>query len=337
MTTANFSALPRCDLSTFPTPLHRLDHLANHLSPSPQLWVKRDDQTTLALGGNKVRKLEFLIAHAKQQGADTIITMGGPQSNHCRLTAAACARTGLACHLVLGGAEAAFPNGNALLNSLCDAQVHYVSPEQRNHKTTALLKELRVAGRSPYLLPLGGSNGLGAIGYVLAMKELRDQFPGDWNDLDTIAVATSSGGTQAGLTLGARMFGFEGTVLGISIDQAADRQPSYQSEMADIANEAAGILQVDERLNGAEFHLNADYLGAGYGILGPAEKEAISTFAQCEGIFLGPVYTGRAFAGLLDLIRRREFSQDQTVLFWHTGGAPALFAYAQELQDVTVE
>ena len=139
MTTANFSALPRCDLSTFPTPLHRLDHLANHLSPSPPLWVKRDDQTTLALGGNKVRKLEFLIAHAKQQGADAIITMGGPQSNHCRLTAAACARTGLACHLVLGGAEAAFPNGNALLNSLCDAKVHYVSPEQRNHKTTALV------------------------------------------------------------------------------------------------------------------------------------------------------------------------------------------------------
>ena len=153
--------------------------------------------------------LEMLLADARAAGADTVITTGGPQSNHCRLTAAASAQMGMACHVVLGGEEGEVPNGNALLDWLCGAVMHYVQPENRNARMASLSDELKEEGRKPYIVPLGGSNGLGAVGYALAMKELRAQFSGDWNDIDAIIVAPSSGGTQAGLTVGARAFGFE--------------------------------------------------------------------------------------------------------------------------------
>jgi D-cysteine desulfhydrase len=325
---------PRYPLSSFPTPLHRLERFETAFEDSPKLWIKRDDQTTLAFGGNKTRKLEFLLADARAAGADTVITTGGPQSNHCRLTAAASAQMGMACHVVLGGEEGEVPNGNALLDWLCGAVMHYVQPENRNARMASLSDELKEEGRKPYIVPLGGSNGLGAVGYALAMKELRDQFSGDWNDIDAIIVATSSGGTQAGLTVGARAFGFEGKILGLSIDQAADQVPSYQSEMAGIANESAKIFGLEESFDERDFHLNDDYLGGGYGVLSSVEKEATMLLAQHEGIFVGPVYTGRAVAGLIDLIRKGKFTSEHTVLFWHTGGAPALFAYAKELRDM---
>ena len=328
-------SLPRpahCQLSAYPTPLQSLERFPRVFDACPTLWIKRDDLTSLAMGGNKVRKLEFLLAEAQSQGAQTTITAGGPQSNHCRLTAAACAQLGLDCHLVLGGSAEPIPNGNALLDQLCGATLHYVPGSERQAKMAALEKGFLEDGRRPYVIPVGGSNGVGAVGYALAMEELRDQFPGDWNDIDTIVVATSSGGTQAGLTLGARGLGYQGRVLGISIDQAADREPSYQGEMAEIANEAARLLDIAATFEATDFHLNDDYLGAGYGVLGPVEKEATNLLAQHEGIFIGPVYTGRAVAGLIDLIRKGVFTKDQTVLFWHTGGAPALFAYAEELR-----
>ena len=325
------TTLTRLELSTFPTPLQQLERFPQAFEAAPKIWIKRDDQTTLALGGNKVRKLEFLLADAIARGADTILTTGGPQSNHCRLTAAACARHGLACHLILGGEESAVPNGNALLDQLCGATMHYVPSKERNPAMQALHSELAAKGQQPYTVPLGGSNGLGAVGYALAMQELRDQFPGDWNTIDAIIVATSSGGTQAGLAVGARALGFQGKVLGLSIDQAADQEPSYQSEMADIANKTAAYLNLDETFCDTDFHLNDDYLGGGYGVLGPVEREATQLLASTEGIFVGPVYTGRAVAGLIDLIRKGEFTPDQTVLFWHTGGAPAIFAYADGL------
>lgn len=327
---AAFPKVPsRLELSHFPTPLHELSQFAQPLSDSPpRMWIKRDDQTTLAMGGNKVRKLEFLLADAQAKKADAIITAGGPQSNHCRLTAAACARLNLDCHLVLGGAQEPQPNGNALLDTLCGAELHYVPGSERGAKMEALASELEQKGQRPYLIPVGGSTGLGAVGYALAVAELKEQYPGDWNDIGTLAVATSSGGTQAGLTVGARALGFRGRVLGISIDQPGDRDPSYQSEMAAIANETARLLGLDMAFSAADFELNADYLGEGYGILGEVEKEATRLLAQSEGIFVGPVYTGKAVAGLIDLIRKKAFTREDTVLFWHTGGAPALFAYA---------
>ena len=163
------SHLPRLDLSAFPTPLHRLERFPGSFENPPELWIKRDDQTTLALGGNKVRKLEFLLADAQHHGADTILTTGGPQSNHCRLTAAACARYGLECHLILGGSPADIPNGNALLDDLCGATLHYVPNKERMPAMRALDQEFAAEGKRPYTVPLGGSNGLGAVGYALAM------------------------------------------------------------------------------------------------------------------------------------------------------------------------
>lgn len=326
---APFAHCPtRCPLSQFPTPLHRLHRLAEALEHPGPLWIKRDDLTGLALGGNKVRKLEFLLADAQAKGATDILTAGGPQSNHCRLTAAACARLGLRCHLILGGELASPPNGNTLLDALCGATLHVVAPSERNARLASLAREIDSGPGTAYPIPVGGSNGLGAVGYALAMAELRDQYPGDWNELGTIVVATSSGGTQAGLTLGARALGFRGTVLGLSIDQEKDRQPSFQSEMAAIAQEAARCLQLDLDLEASDFHLNADYLGNGYGVLGQAEQSAIESMARLEGIFVGPVYTGRALAGMIDLIRQGHFGPSESVLFWHTGDAPALFAYA---------
>ncbi len=329
---SNLNRLPRVTLTTSPTPLHALTRLSENLA-GPEVWIKRDDLTTLAMGGNKVRKLEFLLGEALSGEADVILTAGGPQSNHCRLTAAACAAHGLECHLVLGGDPTEPPNGNALLDELCGATTHYVPREERNSHLTDLTEAFLADGRKPYMIPIGGSTGVGALGYVAAMAELCDQWPGDWNELDAMVCATSSGGTQAGLTLGARLLGYTGSVLGISVDQPIDRDPLYQQEMADIANESACLIDSDLRVGPDDFQLNADYLGLGYGILGPSEIEAIQVLAQREGIFLDPVYAGRAIAGLLDLIRKGAYQSGQKILFWHTGGAPALFAYADDLCD----
>ena len=326
-------SLPRIELAQLPTPLQELSRLGQLLG-GPKLLVKRDDQTGLALGGNKTRKLEFLIADALKKRADTVITTGAPQSNHCRQTAAAAAQVGMGCELVLGGNEPEVPNGNVLLDLFCGANLHWTTRERRNAKMEEVARQLRRLKHNPYIIPVGGSNGLGALGYVQAMIELNDQLSKGRVKVDTIVFATSSGGTQAGMVVGARISGFKGKILGISIDQRSSQEPSYQSELAAIANEAANLIDSRYEFTEDDFTVNYDYLGLGYGVVGNLERESIRLTACTEGLLLDPVYSGRAMGGLVDLIKKGFFSLKDTVLFWHTGGAPALFAYARELTQI---
>ena len=309
--------IPRIRIANLPTPIEALPRLSAALG-GPQLLVKRDDLTGLAFGGNKTRKLEFVLAEAQAHGARTLITVGAAQSNHCRQTAALAARVGLDCILVLNGDPAAQPTGNLLLDHLFGAELVWTSREERPTALQNAFQTAWAAGRRPYLIPLGASNAIGALGYEFAFQELLSQSV----DVDWIVLASSSGGTQAGLVLGARRAGWQGTVLGISIDEP---QAELQGVVAAMASEASERFGEMISFNPGEIEVNADYLGAGYGIMAEPEIEAIRLFARLEGLLLDPVYTGRAAAGLIDLIRKGYFKRGDRVLFWHTGGTPVLF------------
>ena len=314
-------------LAFLPTPLHPLERLSAHLN-GPELWIKRDDLTGLAGGGNKTRKLEYLLASAQAQGCDYIITVGGQQSNHCRQTAAAAARLGLGCGLVFSGEQTDGVQGNRLLDELCGAHVYWAGDQERSGMAQEVARQVTSIGRTPFIIPLGGSNVVGATGYVAAMGELMQQVEAARLNLDFIIVASSSGGTQAGMTLGAEVYDFRGRVLGISIDNSAE---TLTTQVAALATATAthlglGLINIADRIE-----VNDEYSEPGYGVLTPVEKEAIEIVAQKEGILLDPVYTGRAMAGLIDLIRWGAFTRRQRILFWHTGGFPTLFAYADRL------
>ena len=322
--------LPRFRLAQLPTPVEKLARLSRELG-GPDLLIKRDDQTGLALGGNKARKLEFLVGDALAQGADTLLTVGAAQSNHCRQTAAAAAKAGLKCELILNGTKPDLPNGNLLLNHLFGAREYWIDRSQRAEKLRELSEQLRAQGRKPYVIGVGGSNGVGATGYVVAMSELMEQLRVTGQRVDHIVFGTSSGGTQAGIELGARITGFSGRLHGLSIDKNEPEHLQYESEVAQIANECAAYIGSALRLSKAEIKVVYGYMGEGYGVVGELEREAIRLMARSEGVVLDPVYAGRAFGALIDLIRRGVFERGETVLFWHTGGVPALFAYANEL------
>jgi len=294
----------------------------------PRLFVKRDDQTGLATGGNKTRKLEFLVADALDRHMDTLITAGAPQSNHARQTAAAAAKAGMKCVLVLRGQPQSGRQGNLLLDELLGAEIRWAAREAVETTMTETANELSVKGYSPYLIPYGGSNPIGATGYVAAMEELMEQAKQMNLRFDRIVFASSSSGTQAGLAVGAKATGYTGQVLGISVDE---KREDLQTKAARLATETAAHLGQIMKFTPGDIHVNADYLGAGYAVLGEPEREAIRLAAQTEGLLLDPVYTGRAFAGMMDLIRKGSIRHDETVLFWHTGGTPALFAYADDL------
>ena len=325
-----FESLARFCLAQLPTPIEELKSLSRELG-GPEVLIKRDDQTGLALGGNKTRKLEFLVGLALEQGADTLVTAGAAQSNHCRQTAAAAARAGLGCELLLNGTKPELPNGNLLLDELLGARIHWVQPSEREARLRELPDQLRKEGRKPYVIPVGGSNGVGATGYVLAMIELAEQLHGINRRVDHIVFASSSGGTQAGIVVGAKVTGFAGKLHGVSIDQDNRDGAPYQHELADIANDASKYIGFDAKLTANDFNVVYEYLGGGYGVVSDLEREAIRLLGSREGIVLDPVYTGRAMGALIDLIRKNVFRSDETVLFWHTGGAPALFAYAKDL------
>lgn len=325
---------PRLSLAHLPTPLEPMSRLRAALQaedpgrPVPHLLVKRDDQTGLASGGNKVRKLEFLLAQALAEGADTVLTVGAPQSNHCRQTAAAAAKAGLRCVLVLGGNAPLLEGGNLLLDRLLGAEIVWAGQRDRLALLAETAQAQTAAGRRPYVGPYGGSSPVGAAGYAVAMLELLEQTMANGWTPDHVVVASSSGGTQAGLVVGAWAAGFTGQVHGISIDRTAD---DYRPALAALATQTASLLAVNRTFLPQEMIVHDAYLGGGYGVLGDAEREAIRLLAGSEGLLADPVYTGRALAGLLDLIRRGQFSADETVVFWHTGGLPALFAYAEQL------
>jgi D-cysteine desulfhydrase family pyridoxal phosphate-dependent enzyme len=310
--------IPRLRFANLPTPVETMSRLSAALN-APRLLIKRDDLTGLALGGNKTRKLEFLIAEAQAGGANTLITAGAVQSNHCRQTAAAAARFGMRCVLVLAGDPPVQPSGNYLLDKLLGAEAIFTTREQRDAKLKRVFDELWTAGQRPYLVPYGGSNATGALAYAFAVQELLEQgHHPDW-----IIFPSSSGGTQAGLVLGARRFGYQGKILGISVDEPVD---VLQARVAALATDASDKLGDRMVFKPEDVLVNADYVGGGYGVMSELEKEAIRLFAANEGLLLDPVYTGRAAGGMIDLIRRGFFASGETILFWHTGGTPALFA-----------
>ncbi|MCS7009980.1 MAG: D-cysteine desulfhydrase family protein [Anaerolineales bacterium] len=319
---------PRLRFAHLPTPVEPMPRLAKALGLS-HLYVKRDDLTGLAFGGNKTRKLEFLLAEAQAQGADTLITAGAVQSNHCRQTAAAAAKFGFDCLLVLTGEPPDRPSANLLLDELLGARIVWAGGrENRERVLTETFEQAKAEGKRPYLIPYGGSSPTGALSYVFAMGELIRQKPFDGELPDWIVFASSSGGTQAGLTLGAHIFGYRGCLLGISVDEPSE---VLQERIAALATETS--LKLEKRIEFSPFNIwvNDDYCKAGYGVLTEAEREAILLFARLEGLLLDPVYTGRAAAGLIDLVRKGFLDPDERILFWHTGGQPALFAEAYRL------
>ena len=324
--------LPRFRLAQLPTPIETLERLSRELG-GPKLLIKRDDQTGLALGGNKARKLEFLVGQALEQGAGTLVTAGAAQSNHCRQTAAAAAKAGLKCELILNGDKPDLPQGNLLLDRLLGAKEHWIKRSERESKLREVSEQLRAQGGKPYVIPVGGSNAVGATGYVVAMIELMEQLRATKQHIDHIVFGSSSGGTQAGVVVGARVAGFTGQLLGVSIDKGDLELESYEEEVAKIANECAEYIGLKAQFDWQNIKIVYGYLGAGYGVVGDLEREAIGLMARLEGIILDPVYAGRAFGGLVELIRKGAFKKGETVLFWHTGGAPALFAYAKDLAN----
>jgi D-cysteine desulfhydrase family pyridoxal phosphate-dependent enzyme len=334
--------LKRVSLAHLATPVEPLDRLSTLLG-GPRVWVKRDDCTGLATGGNKTRKLEFLIADALAKGADTVVTVGAIQSNHARQVAAASARFGFRC--VLGLLDAVPYRspvyrilGNVLLDRLFGAEVRII-PDLED--TTPLLdsinSELTQQGSRPYLIPLGGSNELGAAAYAAALLELLDQFARLKETLDAIVLPTVSGGTLAGLLLGASLAGWKGRIIGIS---AGDKGERAVRRVRRPLLAGAEILGVPGKIIGqTPIVIDDRFVGEDYGIPTPECVEAIELLARQEGLLLDPVYTGKAMAGLLTLVRENYFAADvRNLLFWHTGGSVALHAYpeiADHLEDAT--
>ena len=320
-------ALPRVRLGDLPTPVEELPRLTRALG-GPRLFIKRDDQTGLASGGNKTRKLEFTVAEALRQGADTLITVGGVHSNHCRQTAAAAARCGLRSIVVLRGQAPTTWNGNLLLDHLLGARVVFSGNRTREEVAEEVAKAEEASGHHPHVIPVGASNAVGAVGFVAAIEELDSQLKERKLHADRVVFASSSFGTQAGLCVGAKAIGFKGQLAAIAIDSPREE---LQTQVAEIAAATSRRLGLQMSFSPNEVVGYDGYLGAGYAIMGEPEREAISLMARCEGILLDPVYTGRAMAGLIDLIRTGEFGKDETIVFWHTGGSAALFAYADQL------
>ena len=319
-------------MGVFPTPLVPMQRLSQRLG-GPHLWIKRDDLTGLALGGNKTRKLEFLLADAIEKGCDTVITAGAAQSNHCRQTAAAAAALGLSCHLALGGVPPPIANGNLLLDKLFGATIHWSGALRKGEGLVRIERELCSRGLRPFVIPYGGSNPLGAAGFVAAMIELDEQLADSGARADAVVFASSSGGTHAGLLVGASTIESSARIIGIGIDKREPDEEPFDAFIAGLASRTAELLGAETQFRASDVLLKTDYLGAGYGVVGDLEREAIRLMAEQEAILLDPVYTGRAFGALVDLIRRGEFASNEHVIFWHTGGAPALFSYAETLTE----
>jgi D-cysteine desulfhydrase family pyridoxal phosphate-dependent enzyme len=315
--------LPRVQLAHLPTTIEPLPRLSAALK-GPQLWIKRDDQTGLAFGGNKTRKLEYLLADARAQGAELLITRGARQSNHCRQTAAAAARSGFECTLVLSGSAPSEITGNLLLDQLLGVEIVWTEGKDPEQMLEATFNQAWEAGRRPYLIPYGGSNATGASAYVAAISELVEQGM----KFDRIVFASSSGGTQAGMIVGAKALEIATRITGISVDKPSDK---LQQIVLDLAHQISELLRLNLEFQTDEVDVDDRYLGGGYAVMGEIEREAIELFASTEGILLDPVYTGRAAGGMIDRIRKGEFGPEERILFWHTGGTPALFAYAEEL------
>ncbi|MDP2871601.1 MAG: D-cysteine desulfhydrase family protein [Bacillota bacterium] len=325
--------LARIRGAVLPTPLEEAPRLTRALG-GPRVYIKRDDLTGVALGGNKARKLEFLFGDALEKGCDVAITTGGPQSNHCRMTAGFARRIGMDCALVLTGEDSRPRNGNLLLDTLVGADLHFVGEEERAEARMEEVAEgYRKRGRRPYVIPLGGSNPVGMAGYVLAAQEILAQATDMRVRFDRVFCASGSGGTQGGLIIGGMACHGGWTVAGVSVSRPAEY---LRALVASVANQGAARLDLPFVLQPEHVVVYDQYVGEGYGKLTEGCREAVRLAARTEGIFLDPVYTGKALAGLIDLVRRGVIGSDEKILFLHSGGSPALFAYADELHDAAL-
>jgi 1-aminocyclopropane-1-carboxylate deaminase/D-cysteine desulfhydrase-like pyridoxal-dependent ACC family enzyme len=318
---AGASKLPTVPLAPGPTPIEELTGLRRVLGCGPRLLVKRDDAIPFAFGGNKVRKMRYVAAEAIAAGADTLITSGGVQSNHARVTAAAATRLGLRCILVVNGAKPEKPTANALLDTLLGAEIRYV-PEraERAAAVEEAAAEVRAAGGRPYIIPIGASVPLGAAAFVDAVGELLAQADAP----DVIVHSTSSGGTQAGLVAGCLLSGCRTRVIGVSADESSS---ALSADVTALLAELPALYgEARDRFAGAEVIVDDRFVGEGYGIPTDASREAVELLARSEALFLDHTYTAKAMAGLLARCRAGEFRDDETVLFWHTGGQVGLFA-----------
>ena len=316
--------VPSLPLAPQPTPVEPMRRLAAAIvaGGGPRLLVKRDDAIAFGFGGNKVRKLAFVAARAQAEGADTLITAGGVQSNHARATAATAAKLGMRAVLVANGTAPEKPTANALLDALLGAEVVYVKTrDERAPKMREIADRLRADGGRPFEIPIGASTPLGALGYVQAVVELLDQIPAP----DVIVHATSSAGTQAGLVAACRLLDLPTRIIGISADDPA---ASIQTQVRTIVQGIGELLRLDADTIARDAAIEIDdrFVGAGYGIPTPASREAIETAARTEALFLDPTYTAKAMAGLIAYVRQQRFQTGETVLFWHTGGQVGLFA-----------
>jgi len=316
------AAIPALDLWTPPSPIHDLGRLRAALGGGPRLLVKRDDAIPFGFGGNKVRKVSIVAAAAMAEGADTLLSVGGVQSNSARVVASVAARMGLKCVLVANGARPDRLTANALLDSLLGAEVHYV--ESRADRAPAMARiadDLRRQGRHPYEIPLGASTPLGALGFAQAIGEMVQQgvIP------DVIVHSTSSGGTQAGLVAGCTLHGLPTRVLGMSADDPAD---AIRETVRAVIAGMGDMLGVNgaELSAAREIEVDDAHVGEGYGVPSPASREAVDLLARYEAMFVDHTYTAKALAGLIHHVRRGSFADNQTVVFWHTGGQVGLFA-----------
>ena len=327
----DIAQFPRILLARLPTPIEPLPRLSAHLD-GPKLYVKRDDLTGLGLGGNKLRKLEFLFGEARAQDAEVVLTVGALQSNHARLTAAACARLGLDCELILRrgshASEAYLHSGNLLLDRLFGARLHELQAQESREERMAVRAEiLRAEGQRPYCIPVGGSCGLGNLGYVACANEILLQSDEMNVRFDAVVVATGSGGTQGGLVAGMKLA--DGVpVIGIAVEGTRTEQEVLAAGQAAealrlLGQEKTGIESTVEVLD--------EFVGPGYARPSESMREALSMAARFEGLVLDPVYTGKAFAGFIALARSGRYGKDQSLLFVHTGGTPGLFGYPESV------
>lgn len=326
MTLDRFQRIALCHR---PTPLEPLNRLTEHLG-GPRIFIKRDDCTGLATGGNKTRKLEFLLADAVAQGADTVITTGGLQSNHARQTAAAAAKIGLKCELVLPRIVDRHDllyelNGNALLDRLLGATIHVVDGrDEAQRMIQQRTADVAAGGGKAYFIPAGGSTPIGALGYVDAMLECLNQAEQAGLAPTHHVVVTGSGATHAGLLVGLMLNNSEQSICGFSVAHAAEQD---RSVVRSLANDTAKLLGLSRAVDSRQITIDDEFLGPGYGEPTQAMLEAVALIARLEGILLDPVYTGKAMAGLIAAVRRGQFAPSDQIVFWHTGGTPALYAY----------
>ena len=330
---ANLDRLPRVRLANLPTPLQEATRLRAALggpAKAPRILIKRDDLTGLAYGGNKVRKLEYLVADALAQGATDLITAGAAQSNHCRATVAAGLLHGLRTTLVLDTTNPhQQPQGNLLLDRLMGAHIDFVAPETDKLVHMAeLASKMKSEGRTPYVIPVGGSNAIGTVGYLTMAQELSTQLPALDAVPDYVYFANGSRGTQAGIVLGMRLFAVPGTARGILI---SGNSPEREQHALDIANGAAELIGSEVRLTPNDLRNVDGFVGEGYAIPTESGDAAIELLARTEAVFLDPVYTGKAMGALIEHIRTGQITPDQTVVFIHTGGNPSIFAHAERL------